>query len=1123
MNDLLDTLRNIENTHQFDQLVPEMIESVRGDEHLNRKDKMRLPGILKDQTRSWDERVVLVGNLLIDPNQAEGGFFIHFYTPYVMKSFLTGILNRHGYKKKRQWSFAELDLTESEVAYLRNLPANLVYGYNMPPNAHLGACLLMAEALYLSDDCEDGAVWPLIKKMPWSQNAIDAWFPDYDQQGEGLQKHNDHLRAAIKHYGIRNALDDAGQHWVKTFTLQFGLSKLQWMRLITTSIPREPTHEAAIILFNADDNSDRHSPSFFSTWNAMRNISMRQLSGAAAERLMEESSWIQDEWIPDLINAVGTQRIEKSRLGETDLEEAGSEPDILSEAQLAWVDGSALFKWVVNQAALNLECPEDCKQIELTGPCGWIGRIARMGEGGGWKRIIGLGLRDDLSFQLSADSLKQCEVGFEFSNSNTGFQITSTSHLYQNGDDVTRYGSDGQRQSNAWKKKLPLGEEFSLCVPVGANVAGAQFTESAMSELGMKILCFNQGWTGRIQICIKDQVIWDSENLIAPSKKLSPDLRAFDVYLVIDTIEHASVRGHLKVMGANPEALRIPSDVRSLAELSTRHALSFGGQAGRPLADLWGGTQVRLKIKALDGRNHWISKFWVVTPRGVDNTIPLFLGRQLNGNVISLNGGCPVETMQQFQSMKVKMIARDVVSGAVLMQGGFPIGLIGRTAKNTPKCLGRKIPFDTETFQKNLEPISRGPLMDGVVERGIIESVGDFKNDGSSFVMEISYETEPTRNIQQDSPHHKVLILSQTSQDAGSRLRTTVIEGEAISMEGTDWSKWKIRAGSETGNVLGVAFCYGDTLLGCWTKGGQGAAQNILRATDLTNEEVILLADFLRWFHFPFFDANLKASVYTFLGNHAAAVLFRWETAKKLDWNGVVVSEGIAEPEWDRVVRLLVIESNHFLKAPINYQGLADLIDKNVTDLSEKIDLVYILTTQAPGCAAEVHPMALKIGMKSHFSETVSNDHSEIVTFDNRFAPSIKDQSNPAAREWYWKYRNDPESCRTEFINGLGAHDATLVSSGGALQRNLDPDWSELRREYAEIEKRKGSGEPLIELWRNPSYSVNAALQDGVLQTTGQKLDGLQLQQLNYLMSFSAFSRLLARKILSPNLTIPQP
>lgn len=602
MNALINKLRSIQSANQFQKFVSDITQSIREDGQLSLKDKLRLPGILNDQERKWDERIVLVGNLLIDPIHGKGGFFIPFYTPYVIESFLTGVLLRHGFGKERRWSFAELDLTEAEVAYIRDFPANLTHGYDMPPNAHLGACVLMAEALYLSDDCEDGTVWPIIEKMPWSKNAKGAWFPDYDPQAEGLQMHNGHLRAAINHYGIRNALADGGQIWVRTFTLQFGLSKLQWLRLLATSIPREPTHVAAIILFNSEDDNGRYSPSFVSTWETMREVSTGRVSSIEAERLMEESSWIRDEWIPDLIKAGQTQCTTKPQLSETDVEEDEFETNILSEAQLVWAAGATFFKWVINQAALDLECPKDCKQITLTGPCGRIGLIAREQNEAGWKKISGLGLKDDLSFQLSADSLLRNEVGIDFSNPSTGFQITSTARLYQDGDDVTRYGSDGQRHSNAWRKQLPHGEEFTLCVPIGADVTAPQGTEWVINALGVKMLHFNHGWTGRIQVLIQDEVVWDSGNLLAPSKKLPPDLRAFDVYLVIDTINVASVRGHLDVMGANPEAVCIPSGARPLPELSQRNAISFGGGAARTLADLWGGTQVRLKIKAPDGR-----------------------------------------------------------------------------------------------------------------------------------------------------------------------------------------------------------------------------------------------------------------------------------------------------------------------------------------------------------------------------------------------------------------------------------------------------------------------------------------------------------------------------------------
>lgn len=1117
---MLDSIQSIQTQDHFDQAKSQILEFIQN-QTFAPAFKMRLRAILNDRARSWEECLELVANLMIDPVNGRGGFPLLTYSPFGMESFVRRVLERHGFGENRIWSFAELDLTEAEITYLRDFPAKLTHGHNMPANRHLGACILMAEALYLSDVCEEGTVWPIIRKMAWHPNAKAAWFPDYDPNGLCLETHNDHLRAAIGHYGIRNALKDGGQYWVKTFTLQFGLSKLQWSRLLASNIPNFPTQEAARILFNSEDGHDRDSPSFVITWEAMRTVLMGRVSSIEAERLMEESSWIRDEWIPALIQACQTQRTTKAQRSFADVEEDDLEINILSEVELVWAGGAAFFKWVINQAVLDIECPEDCKQIELNGPCGWIGRIARKKDEIGWRRISGLGLNNDLSFQVPADSLQQNEVGVEFSNSNSGFQITTTTRLYQDGDDVSRYGADGLRHSNAWRKQLPRGEEFTLCVPVGATVGVAQLTESVMNTLGVKLLHFDQGWTDCIQISIENEVVWDSDYLLAPSKKLPPDLRSFGVNLVIDTINHGNVCGHLEVMGTEAVSVSISSDQLDLPELSKRNAISFGAN-GRPIAELWSGSKVRLKIQAPDGRNHWITKSWEVTMRGVDDAIPLFLGRKLDGTVLSLKSDRPVETMQQFLSMKIKMIAKAEVSGAVLLQNGFPIGSINRDAKSAPKCLSRKIPFVTETFSQNGDIISRGSLMEGVVERGIIDKIENFEKDGSSFDIDLTHEVEPTRNIQQDGRHHKILVVSQTSKDPGNRLRTTVVEGAFICMNDADWSKWKLEVGAEIGNVLGVAVCYGETLLGCWARGGHGSAQNILEAEDLTPEEVILLTDFLRWFHFPFFDRHLKDSVCAFFARHTPTILHRWETIQNLNWDGHVISQRIAEPEWDRVVRALVMETNHFLKAPMNFQGLGELVDACNTDI-EKIDLIEAFISQAPASAVELQKIATSIGVGYMFLGAVSNDHPAIEVFNTRFLNSINTMDDTSKREWYWKYRNNPESCRRDFINMLSDHDAMLVSSARALQNNLDPDWSELRCEYAKLELRKGSKEPLIELWRNPSYRVNTALANGVLQTQGKRLDGAPLQQLSYLMSFPAFCRLLARKILFPNLTIPEP
>jgi hypothetical protein len=1106
---IIEKLQSIHTLAEFNSLRDEIIHDLRNDPNLALRNRMRLTDILKREDETWHYRVQLAVNLLIDPNSGNGGFIVENHEPQYTQEdmilFLDRILARHGFGPHRLWSAAELELAEHERKFIDGYPANAL-GTGSPIE---GVFALLAEAQHVGETYRDGEVWASIEAMPWSQNARCAWFVD----GDSKQSHRKCVANGASRYGMRLEPQGAGQFFLRTVLLQFGLSKIQWSNYLKDYMPPAPESVGAQILFNLHEGNDRRSPSFVRTWEAIRKVMLGRVSCGEAERLMEESSWIRDEWIPALIQACQTQRTTKAQRSVADVEEDDLETNILSEAELVWTGRAVFFRWVINQAALDIECPEDCKQIELNGPCGWIGRIARKKDEIGWRRISGLGLNNDLSFQVPADSLQQNEVGVEFSNSNRGFQITTTTRLYQDGDDVTRYGADGQRHSNAWRKQLPRGEEFKLCVPFGATVEAAQVSETVINTLGVKLLHFDKGWMDRIQISIENEVVWDSDYLLAPSKKLPPDLRSFGVNLVIDTINHGKVCGHLKVMGAKAVSVSISSDQRDLPELSKRNAISFGSN-GRPIAELWSGSKVRLKIQAPDGRNHWITKSWEVTMRRVDDAIPLFLGRKLDGTVISLKSDRPVETMQQFLSMKIKMIAKVEISGAVLLQNGFPIGSINRDAKNAPKCLGRKIPFFTETFTDNGDAITRGPLMDGVVERGIIESVKNFEKDGSSFSVFLTHSVEPTRTIQEDGRHHKILVLSQTSKEPGKRLRITVVEGDSICTEDADGGKWRIQLEESIGNVLGVAVCYGNTLLGCWTKGGDGAAQNTLEAEDLTKEEVGQLADYLRWFHFPFFDRHHIDSVCRFFARHAAAVLYRWETAKTLHWNGHLIAEGIAEPEWDRVVRALVMATNHFLKAPMNYRGIAELVESCETD-NEKIDCIYAFLSQAPACAVELKQIGTSIGLGYMFSGTVTNDHPEIQRFDKIFLSSIKKMNEASNREWYWKYRNDPETCRRDFMIMLNEYNARIDSS--------DPDWSELRSEYAKLEIRKGSNVELIELWRNPYNRVNASLENGVRQAQGMRLDGLPLQHLNYLMSFSAFSRLLARKILSPGLTIPAP
>jgi|GEM_PF-3009232 len=1122
MNPLIQRLQAIHTAVEFQAKKAEIIDSIQADPSLSRMDKIRIPDILTNGQGTWETRLETVGNLLLG---GTGNFRVISYSPLGAANFLDGILSRHGFSPDRLWSAAELELSAEESEYIRCFPMH-VNARALGNGNVIGAVALLAQSQHVSETDNGGQVWQTIIGMQWSQTARNNWFADATAQA----RHRTLVENSAEAYGMRKAPQGDGQFFLRTILLQFGLSKAQWKEALGSYMPPMPTGVAAGILCNPGDPQGRNSLSFARTWDGLRDYRPGRISRTDAERVMEDSPWIRDEWIPELLEAGQTRRIPGQQESDDDEVE---EPNILGEATLVWVNGSPCYQWSINEGTLDSICPVECKQLEVTGPCGWIGRIGRKQNELGWLRITGLLLNNDLSFQIPATGLEESEIGFDLSNPNIGFQFSTTSRLLQEGDLVTRFGRDGQRHSSAWSKQLPQGEEFSLCVPFGAGITGASPTRTELQAMGMEMLYFQQGWGGSIQVSHEDEIVWDSSNLIAPSKQLPPDQREFSAYLVLDEINNTDAKGRLQISGVNPNDVRISADHRPFSALQGSGALHFGTNR-RPLAELWSDSKVRVKIQAPDGRSHWVSKTWMVTMRNIQESTPLFLGRNLDGTVVILKsnmaGPSPVETMRQFRAMKIKMFANSPVSGATLLQNGFSMGNIVKATKqhkngtNVPKCLGRKIPFYSETFDEKGDLITHGFLMGGVVERGIIEKVGGFKNDGSAFEIELTHQLEPSLVVQPNGKNHRILIMSHQGQDVGCRILTTVLEGAAaIGSDGGDWTKWRVTVGTSIGNILGVVVCYGDTLLGCWTQGGSGACQNILEANDLNENEVNLLADYLRWFHLPFFDANLRGSVCRYLANHAASVLFRWETGNELNWGGYSVSQAISEPGWDRVVLALVKETNHFLKDPINYAGLAKLITTKVNQSEDRVKMIHRMLSIAPGCVIELNTIAEQNKVTGWFAGIVGDDHSGISKFDARFSPAIKDRTKPICREWYWKYRNDPESCRREFILQYGNQDAMLKTLTGELEANCDPDWSELRHQYATHQEKKGSKLPLIDLWLNPYATVNTALDNGVHQTQGKPLDGHALRQLNYLMGFPAFSRLLARKILSPTLTIPGP
>lgn len=1096
MHPLLEQLYNIRNQFVFQQSKDGLMAQIGTDPQLATI-RNRLQTILNDQQRSWYERAVLAGNLLLDPRDAQGGFFVRSYAQYVLESFLNGILRRHGFGVGRPWSFIELELDEREMDYLRSFPAGVIsaQGQHTP---ELGAIAFLSESLYLSDTYAAAEVWPVIRAIGWSPDATNLWFLN----GAAEQAHKNLLSRGIQQFGIRNALGDPdGNAWVRTFTLQFGISLTQWQAYVSgTRMPIEPEGVAAQLLMN--ENNNLHSTSFKETWRRMRKICSGGAPAYEAERVMEQSPWIRKDWIPDLL-----EKLAKRTRGIVIGAEADDAPlivnpeTVFSGPKLDWTNGTPRFVWQVNPDILAFLAPEDCTELDIFGPSGRNGRLGRINRISPWTRISGLHLTGDLQFAIPLEEFNENEICLMVSNDASCFRFHQSFLLWHSADLVTRFGRGGLIHASAWKRALPAGEEFSLRLEAGARVGPDPSHTSLQDNSGLKWVHFEAGWQQPVTVSAEDgTVIWDSADLAAPSRSLTADQRNFRTLLVIDRVFNNVISAHLEIHGANPSSVSIENDQRSFDELRRPNSLQFG-KGHRPLAEIWRSIRVQIRILGQNGHGYLLPRAAELTPRQLNH--PFFLGRWPTGEVFLLDSE-RIETMEQLGRVQIRAVTPQGTGSAFLQQHSRPVSQIESTTiqVDTARCIGRGLPMDYGFVPNPGDAMTSGSLMRGVTERGVIRTVGNFESLIGTFDIELTDPVEPDQA-------HQILVLSECANQPGQRLIKTTVTRENLEPSTVNgWQRWKVTTGAPLKNVLGVAICYGEGLIGCWSKGGPNAIQGLLSAQDLQLGEVGVLADFIQWFHVPVFAGQgLETAVIQFFRSHAAAVLFRWANEHRLDWNGFQLSKGIREPQWEQAVRILAIRANHAVGGPLTYKGLDQQIAGQAGDAWP---MVRKLIELAPGCASRidwqqhVHQGRIAPEKVQSLNANVPNDHNQLRQFSCLFW-SIPKNERPSVSRYY----QEPDQVRREMSNNL------IMTP--------DPDWAELRRDLALAKKKQGAVDCMLDLWINPTHWVNAALRHGLSQINGLALGEAQTAHLQELMLFPSFARLLARKVLNQGFHIPHP
>jgi hypothetical protein len=1096
MHPLIPALYDIRNQFAFNLARDGIIDQLRTDPELPQVDRIRLPTILRDPERPWYEKVVLVGNRLLDPQNAQGGFFVQSYSQYVLESFLKGLLRRHGFGTDRPWSFIELELDNREIEYLRGFPTAVVLKKDaLTPE--LGAIAFLSESLclgdlYLSELHPNAEVWPIIRQMGWNSQARDFWFRD----GNAEVEHKNLLAQGITRFGLRNSLEEPDvNRWMRTFTMQFGVSLGQWLRYASNrAVPAQPEGVAAQLLSNAE--GPFHSSSFANTWQNMRRICQGVRSAADFERTMEQSPWIRNDWIPEIL----------ARLATTPADIAPDEPIPVPGENpfigpvLEWTNGTANFAWQIDQEVLAILTPEECTELDLCGPNGRFGRLSRADHHHPWSRISGLRLSPALKLTVPLQEISESEISLLAVNDAACFRLHQSFNLWHSADQVTRFGSDGLRHASAWRRALPVGDAFSLRIESGARVSPLPNPGCQQEAAGGRWIHFAAGWHGGITVSDgEDAPLWDSSDLAAPARGLTADQRQFSTLLVIDQVLQGVISAHLEIHGADPVSVSVEGDPRGFADLRTSRALRFG-TGHRDLSEIWSSLRVKIRIQDPNGRNHHLSRAAELTPRQLNR--PVFLARTPEGNVFMLHEA-RIETTEQLRKLQIRALTPQGMGSAFLQQFARPLCQLQSVSKQVnDAAIARGLPIEYGLLTNPGEAITSGPLMPGVVERGIIRRIENFGADGGTFEIELTHPVEP-------DPSHRILILSVREGAPGQRLlKTTVAHENMIPAEADDWQTWRVQTGAPLDKILGVAIAYGGSLIGCWTKGGPTASQPLLSADDLTTGEVEDLADFIRWFHLPFFAGQgIASAVSQFIRKHAAAVLFRWASLHELNWGVLQLPRGIPDPQWETALRLLMMEANQSPGVQVSYAGL----NQQIAGLAGTAwPILRKLMEIAPGCSAEIdwnaHERrgAITAADIRSLHDHVPNDHNQLKQFNYVFWATQVNERPTVAR-----YYQEPDLVRREMTQNQ-----VMVP---------DPDWSELRRDFAVVQKKKGSQDSMVDLWINPTYRINAALSHGLNQIRGQALEPVHVTQLQELMIFSSFARLLARKVLNPSFHIPHP
>lgn len=408
-------------------------------------------------------------------------------------------------------SVAEIELTKRDTDRIRAAFANLATDpsywladrrprqvsptLEASPSEVVACLMLILGSETCRDEATEGAVWPYVRAcLPpiYEARVFPGKQPSSDFK-DGLVQVTERLQ-------LRRAIGwESSLEYFETVKLQFGFTFRGARRRLAEWIVGigEPVAVQALRGANLG-HSESESSQFKHLWLALKHYRANQLPEGEAREILEQSTWVRNDWIDDLL---GQARSRREQLGIGEEPQSHRQSETADDAQ---VPGQLRLTWDADGPDLHFELDEDEIQsvvadwdtsmlaisIDASQTCRWIR------EQNGWRGSRQLPLTNWNATTLTIMSGDGCNsVDFDLAGSRLN-------------EDLMVFDED-QGRLLSLRARMKTARSYILLCDQALELAGGEAT-SYVQMNGRNVYRVASGWQESLRLEIKGLVYWQA-------------------------------------------------------------------------------------------------------------------------------------------------------------------------------------------------------------------------------------------------------------------------------------------------------------------------------------------------------------------------------------------------------------------------------------------------------------------------------------------------------------------------------------------------------------------------------------------------------------------------------------